>query len=78
MIFNTLSNAAYRVSLHGLGAELEGGGTSTPARRVRRRAVARPGLRRQISAVLCYALIFYAFKAHLITVSSCYGFPKAW
>ena len=30
MIFDALLNVAYRVSLHGLGAELEGGGVHTP------------------------------------------------
>ena len=30
MIFGALSNAAYRVSLHGPGAEIEGGGSQEP------------------------------------------------
>ena len=30
MIFDALSNAAYRVSLHGTGDELEGRGVNTP------------------------------------------------
>ena len=45
MIFYALSNAASRVSLHGPGAELEGGGQTPPARRVWRRAAARRGLK---------------------------------
>ena len=42
MIFYALLNAAYRVSLHGPGAELEGGGVfkHPSAQRVRRRAPA--------------------------------------
>ena len=43
MIFAALSNAVYRVSLHGPGAEL-GGGVRSPGRRVRRRAPARVSL----------------------------------
>ena len=38
MIFDALSNATYRASLRGPGAELGGGGQTPPARRVRRRA----------------------------------------
>ena len=47
MIFGALSNTVYRVSLYGPGAELDGGGVQTPpaARRVRRQAAARRGLR---------------------------------
>ena len=43
MILYALFNAAYRVSLHGPGAELEGGGVKhqPAARRVWRRAAAR-------------------------------------
>ena len=46
MIFGALSNAAYRVSLHGPGAELDAAGVQTPpaARRVRSRAAARRGI----------------------------------
>ena len=46
MIFGALSNAAYRVSLHGPGAELDGVDVQTPpaAWRVRLRAAARRGL----------------------------------
>ena len=45
MIFDALSNIVYRMSLHGPGAELDGGGCSNtpPARRVRRRAAAGAG-----------------------------------
>ena len=42
MIVDALSNAAYRMSLHVPGAELEGGvhpPTPTPGRRLRRRAI---------------------------------------
>ena len=49
MIFDALSNAAYRMSLHGPGAELDGGVQTPPplaARRARRRAAARRGLNR--------------------------------
>ena len=48
MIFDALSNAVYRVSLHGPWAELDGGCSNTPlpARAVRRRAAARRGLRK--------------------------------
>ena len=44
MIFDTLSNAAYRVSLHGAGAELEEVFKHPSARCVRRRAAAQCGL----------------------------------
>ena len=47
MLFYALSNVAYYVSLHGPGADLEGGGVfkhSPSARRVRRRSAARRGL----------------------------------
>ena len=45
MIFGGLSNAVYRVSLHGLRAELEGVAKHPPVRRARRRA----GARRELS-----------------------------
>ena len=47
MNFDALSNAVYRVSLHGPWAELDGGGVKTPppARRVRRWAATRRGLK---------------------------------
>ena len=50
MIFDALSNAVYRMSLHGPGAELDGGGVFKHpfARRVRHRAAARRGLRGQL------------------------------
>ena len=44
MIFDALLNAAYHVSLHDPGAELEGVFKHSPARHVRRRAPARRGL----------------------------------
>ena len=34
MIFNSLSNAAYRVSLRGPGVEIEGGGLTPPPQQV--------------------------------------------
>ena len=34
MIFDALSNAAYRVSLRGPGAEIEGGFSTTPPQQV--------------------------------------------
>ena len=34
MIFDALSNAAYRVSLRGPGAEIEGGGSQQPPQQV--------------------------------------------
>ena len=49
MIVDALSNAAYRVSLYGPGAELEGRGSNTPLRPgvfgAEQRAVGRCGLR---------------------------------
>ena len=47
MIFDALSNAAYRVSLRGPGAEIEGGGfsTTTPAGGGKSRGPAGRGLK---------------------------------
>ena len=46
MIFDTCFNATYRMSLYGLGDELEGDVQTPPARRVRRRAPSQRGLKK--------------------------------
>ena len=46
-VFYALSNAAYRVSLHGPGAELERGVQTPLARHVQRGAGARRGLKNE-------------------------------
>ena len=59
MIFGALSNAAYRMSLHGPGAELEGGGSNTPTAR---RAAARCGLKSWRNPVLSRLKVFHPYR----------------
>ena len=73
--FDALSNAVYRVSLHGPWAELDGGGFkhSPPARRVGRRAAARRGLS---FSTITFELLSYSNKFDIIAFLSLRQIPN--